>query len=71
MARRSGLSVNDVLQHLDTDDSFDNDMAEGSDDELGMDSVYDYDSDSSVEGIIYQIVIYIIVFNKIKESNET
>ena len=56
MARRSGLSVN-VLQHLDTDDSFDNDMTEGSDDELGMDSVYDYDSNSSVGGIIYQIVL--------------
>ena len=46
-----------VLQHLDTDDSFDNDMTEGSDDELGMDSVYDYDSNSSVGGIIYQIVL--------------
>ena len=51
MARRSRLSVNDILQHLDTDDSYDQ-MAEGSDDDLGMDTDYDYDSDSSEEGII-------------------
>ena len=52
MSRRSRLNVNDVLQHLDTDERYDSEMAEGSDDDLGIDSVYDYDSDSSVEGII-------------------
>ena len=52
MARRSRLSVSDILQHLDTNDSFDQEMAEGSDDDLGMDTDCDYDSDSSVEGII-------------------
>ena len=51
MARRSRLSVNDILQHLDTDDSYDQELAEGSDDDLGMDTDYDYDSDSSAEGI--------------------
>ena len=51
MARRSRISVNDVLQQLDDDDCFDCEMAEGSDDDLGMNTDYDYDSDSSVEGI--------------------
>ena len=52
MAIRSRVSVEDVLQHLDSDASFDNGLEGGSDDDLGMDSDYDYDSDSSAEGII-------------------
>ena len=52
LSRMSRLSVNDVLQHLDTDERYDSEMAEGSDDDLGMDSVYDCDSDSSEDGII-------------------
>ena len=51
MARRSRVSVDDILQHLNND-SFD---CAGSDDDLGMDSDYDYESDSSQEGIIFQI----------------
>lgn len=47
MAGRSRLSVN-AVQQLDSDDCFDCDMAEGSND-LGMDSECDNDSDSSVE----------------------
>lgn len=54
MARRSRISVNDVLEQLDSDDCFDCEMAEGSDDDLGMNTDYDYESDSSVEGIIHQ-----------------
>ena len=42
-------TLSDIIQHSD---SFDQEMAEGSDDDLGMDTNYDYDSDSSVEGII-------------------
>ena len=49
MARSSRFSV---LQHLDSDDALDHGMAGGSDDDLGMDSDYDYESDSSVEGVI-------------------
>ena len=51
MTRRSRVSVEDILQHIDSDDSFDCGMAGGSDDDLGMNSDVDYDSDSS-EGII-------------------
>ena len=47
MARRSRVSVDDILQHLDND-SFD---CAGSDDDLGMNSDYDYESDISEEGI--------------------
>ena len=50
IVRRFRLSVNDILQHLDTDDSYDQEMAEGSDDDLEMDTDYDYNSDSSAEG---------------------
>ena len=39
MARRSGIPLSDILRHLDSDD------------DLGMDSEYEYDSDNSVEGI--------------------
>ena len=42
------LNVSEVIQTLDSGD-FDDPMAEGSDDDLGMD--VDYDSDNS-EGII-------------------
>ena len=43
----------DILQHLDREDSSaDCEMAQGSDDDLGMDSDY---SDSSVQGIIQGI----------------
>ena len=38
MARRSGIPLSDILRHLDSDD------------DLGMDSEYEYDSDNSVEG---------------------
>ena len=49
MARRAGLiQVDDVLDQLDTDEW----MAEGSDDDLGMEDYYD--SDSSEEGIAVQ-----------------
>ena len=53
MARSSRFSVNDVLQHLDSDDdNLDGRMWDGSEDDLGMDS----DSDSSVEGIYYLVI---------------
>ena len=54
MTRRARLlQVNDVLlEHLDSSD--DEWIAEGSDDDLGMDPSYSYDSDSSEEGIILQ-----------------
>ena len=53
MARRARLlQVSDVLEHLDSSD--DEWIAEGSDDDLGMDPSYSYDSDSSEEGIILQ-----------------
>ena len=45
MARRAGA------EHLDSSDEW---IAEGSDDDLGMDPSYSYDSDSSGEGIILQ-----------------
>ena len=44
------LNVSEVIQTLDSGD-FDEPMAEGSDDDLGMDVDYDDDSDNS-EGII-------------------
>ena len=44
------LNVSEVIQTLDSGD-FDDLMAEGSDDDLGMDVDYDYYSDNS-EGII-------------------
>ena len=50
MARRPRLSMSDVLQQLDSDNSLDNGMAEGSDDDLGMTTDPDYDPDSSAEG---------------------
>ena len=51
MARRSRVTVEDVLQHLDSDDYG---LEGGSDDDLGMDSDYDYESECSAEGIIQQ-----------------
>ena len=44
------MSVTEVIDTLDSGD-FDDHIAEGSDDDLGMDVDYDYDSDNS-EGII-------------------
>ena len=52
MARRSRVGVDDILQHLDSDDSLGYGMDGGSDDNLGMDTDYDYESDSSLEGTI-------------------
>ena len=40
-----------VLDNLENDD-FDDLVAEGSDDDLGMDTDYTYDSDNLLEGII-------------------
>ena len=54
MARRSRVTVEDVLQHLDSDASFDYGLEGGSDDDLGMDSDYNYESECSAEGIIQQ-----------------
>ena len=54
MVRRSQVSVEDVLHHLDSDACFDCGLERGSDDDLGMHSNYDYDSDSSAEGIIQE-----------------
>ena len=51
MARRSRVSVEDILQHLNSDDSLGHGMDGGSDDDLGMDTDYEYESDSSLEGI--------------------
>ena len=45
------MSVDDILQHLDSDDSLGHGMGGGSDDDLKMDTDYDYESDSSLEGI--------------------
>ena len=45
MAGRARLSMGDVLQQLDSDNSYDHGMAEGSDDDLGMSLDTDYDSD--------------------------
>jgi hypothetical protein len=47
----SGVSIDDILQHIDSDDSLDHGMA-GASDDLGMDTDYDYESDSSLEGIV-------------------
>ena len=38
-------------QHLSSDDSLEHGMDGGSDDDLGMDTDYEYESDSSLEGI--------------------
>ena len=46
------MNLSEVIDNLDLDNGdFDDLMAEGSDDDLGMDIDYDYDSDNS-EGII-------------------
>ena len=44
MARRGRIPLDTVLQQLSDP------VADGSDDDLGMDSDYDYNSDSSEEG---------------------
>ena len=51
MARRSRVSVEDILQHLNGDDSLEHGMDGSSDDDLGMDTDYEYELDSSLEGI--------------------
>ena len=43
------MSVEDILQHLSSsDDSLEHGMDGGSDDDLGMDTDYEYESDSSL-----------------------
>ena len=50
MARRAGLiQLDSVLEQLDNIDEW---IAEGSDDDLGMEDNHSYDSCSSEEGII-------------------
>ena len=51
MVQRSRVSLDDVLQHLDSDDSFECGVPGDSDDDLGMNSDLDHLSDGS-EGII-------------------
>ena len=50
------MNISEVIDNLDNGD-FDDLMAEGSDDDLGMDVDYDYDSDIS-GGIIEQNNFY-------------
>ena len=45
MARSHRILLSEVLDNLENDD-FDDLMAEGSDDDLGMDTDYSYDSDN-------------------------
>ena len=52
MVRRSRVSVEDIVQHLNNDDSLKHGMDGGSDDDLGMDTDYDYESDSSLKGML-------------------
>lgn len=54
MAQRQRILISDVLWEINSDDSFDGGMAAGSDNELGMISVYSCDSDRSLEDIIQQ-----------------
>ena len=51
MAQRSRVSLDAVLQHVDSDDSFECIVPGDSDDDLGMNSDFDYLSDGS-EGIL-------------------
>ena len=51
MASSHRISLSEVLDNLE-DDDFDDLVAEGSDDNLGMDTDYSYDSDNLLEGII-------------------
>ena len=52
------MSVEDILQHLSSDDSLEHGMDGGSDGDLRMDTDYEYESDSSLEGIqSYKIII--------------
>ena len=50
MASSHRISLSEVLDNLEND--FDDLVAEGSDDDLGMDTDYSYDSDNLLEGII-------------------
>ena len=51
MARSYRIPLSEVIDNLENED-FDDLIAEGSDDDLGMDIDYSYDSDDSLEGII-------------------
>ena len=68
MARRSRVTVEDVLQHLDSDASFDYALEGGSDDDLGMDSDYDYESVFSRR---YYSTVMILQINVIIINNNT
>ena len=46
------MPLSEVLEDIENEDFVDDLMAEGSDDDLGMDSDCDYDSENSLEGII-------------------
>ena len=46
------MPLDSVLRYLDDEDRSTDFIADGSDDDLGMNSDYDYDSDNSVEGIL-------------------
>ena len=52
MARRGFIEVDSVLRYLDDEDRSTDFIADGSDDDLGMNSDYDYESDNLVEGIL-------------------
>ena len=54
------MRVSEVIDTLDSSGDFDELMAEGSDDDLGMDIDNDYESDNS-EGIIQQDKFYEIL----------
>ena len=54
------MRVSEVIDTLDSSGDFDELMAEGSDDDLGMDIDNDYESDNS-EGIIQQDKFYKIL----------
>ena len=45
--------MGDILQQLDSDNSFDNGMAEGSDDDLGMSLDTDYESEEGILPVMY------------------
>ena len=52
MARRGFIELDSVLRYLDDEDRSTDFIADGSDDDLGMNSDYDYESDNLVEGIL-------------------
>ena len=51
MARSHRTPLSEVIDNLE-DEDFDEFMADGSDDDLGMDVDLNYDSEISLEGII-------------------